>query len=252
MKNVFIVLLLVCSIQFSNAQNTNYLTVSTDLVNATKEKDATSVEKYVKLIENADETDLLSQLKNDDAKKTFFINVYNSFVIYALTKNKTLFDDRGAFFSAEQFKIAGNKVSLDNIEHDFLRRSSLKLGLGKVHKIFPGKLERKFRVENVDWRIHFSLNCGAKSCPPVFAYEYDKIEAQINDSAERYFKKNSSYSKKDNILNVPVLMSWFRGDFGSKKGVERIAKQFGVIDQDVNPTIKYNDYDWTVDINNFR
>lgn len=252
MKNAIALLLVFFCSQQINAQTNDYLKMSTDLVLATKAKNKNEVEKYVKLIETADEDELLKQLNNDDAKKTFFINIYNSFVIYALTKDVKLFDDRGAFFKAEQFKIAGNKVSLDDIEHDFLRRSSLKLGLGKIHKIFPGKLERKFRVENVDWRIHFSLNCGAKSCPPVFAYEYDKIESQINESAEMYFKANSKFDKKENTLFVPVLMSWFRGDFGSKKGVKRIAKQFGVIDQDINPSIKYNDYDWTVDINNFR
>jgi hypothetical protein len=29
---------------------------------------------------------------------------------------------------------------------------------------------RKFIMEKLDPRIHFALNCGAKSCPPVLTY----------------------------------------------------------------------------------
>jgi hypothetical protein len=34
---------------------------------------------------------------------------------------------------------------------------------------------RKLMLE-VDARIHFALNCGAKSCPPISVYLEDKID----------------------------------------------------------------------------
>ena len=35
-------------------------------------------------------------------------------------------------------------------------------------------------VDVIDFRIHFALNCGAKSCPPIAFYSYDKINDQLD------------------------------------------------------------------------
>ena len=250
MKTIYLFLFLFIS-QLGISQEENYIEMTTKLVNSIKEKDG-NTEMYINKIATVDQEVLLKQLSNDDRKKTFFINLYNSLLIYALRKNEKLFEDRGAFFSTKQFKLAGNDVSLDNIEHDYLRHSSVKWGLGIFHKIFPSELEKKFRVDIVDWRIHFSLNCGAKSCPPVFAYSFENIEAEMNDAAKKYLEKNTNYNSAKNELSVPVLMSWFRNDFGNKRGVKRICRTFGIIEEDSNPSISYNSYDWTLDINNFR
>lgn len=238
--------------QLGNAQNEDYIQMSTNLVNSIKANQTDEVEAFVTKLATVKEDVLLKQLETDDCKKTFFINLYNSYVIYALRKDKTLFENRGSFFSTKQFTLAGNKVSLDNIEHDYLRHSSVKWGLGIFHKIFPSSLEKKFRVDKVDWRIHFSLNCGAKSCPPVYAYSLENIDTEMNESSKKYLENNTKYDATKNELHVPVLMSWFRNDFGNKRGVKRICKEFGIIKEDTNPSIAYNSYDWTLDITNFR
>ena len=156
MKKLSLLLLLVF-VQMGFAQQKDYVAISKQLIESVKSKDG-KTQFYVDLIANANEDELLKQLKSDDERKAFFINTYNSFVIVSLRKNPKQYEDRNAFFKSEQFVIAGNKVSLDVIEHDFLRRSSIKLSLGKLHKLFPSKLERKFRVDDVDYRIHFALN----------------------------------------------------------------------------------------------
>lgn len=251
MKKLAVILLLLL-FQLVSAQNEDYIKMSTELVKALQSNETSKVNEFIEKIASANEEVLLKQLSNNDRKKTFFINLYNSYVIYALRKDKKLFEDRGSFFSAKQFTLAGNKVSLDNLEHDYLRHSSVKWGLGIFHKIFPSSLEKKFRVDEVDWRIHFSLNCGAKSCPPVFAYSLENIETELDESAKKYLENNTKYDSAKNELYVPVLMSWFRNDFGNKRGVKRISKEFGIIKEDINPDIEYNSYDWTLDINNFR
>lgn len=38
---------------------------------------------------------------------------------------------------------------------------------------------RKFMLQVVDPRIHFTLNCGAESCPPIGVYDADKLENQL-------------------------------------------------------------------------
>lgn len=250
MKKIFL-LLAVLFIHIGFAQEKDYVAISKKLVESVKSKDG-KAQSYVDLIANADEDALLKQLKTDNERKAFFINTYNSFVIVCLQKDPKQYEDRNAFFKSEQFVIAGNKLSLDVIEHDFLRRSSIKLSLGKLHKLFPSKLERKFRVDEVDYRIHFALNCGAKSCPPVGVYDATNIDKQLNASANAYLKDKSTYNKKENKLTVTPLMSWFRGDFGNKKGVREICKKFNIIPNNVKPDLDYADYDWTLDIDNFR
>ena len=250
MKKIFLLLLVTFS-QITLAQKVNYVLLSTDFIEAVKAKNS-KVASIITTLEQADESELINQLNSDEKKKTFFINVYNAFTNNALRKNPALYNDRNKFFKDEQFNIAGNKISLDIIEHGFLRKSSVKLSLGKLKKIFPSKLEKKFRVNTVDYRIHFALNCGAKSCPPVDVYQLETLDKQLENNKIAYLKKNSKFDKTKNELYVTPLMSWFRGDFGNLDGVEKIIKDIKIIPQDVNPTLKFNDYDWTIDTNNFK
>ena len=250
MKIFFTIILLILTVTFAQSQE-DYVSISSKFIKATRDHDKKDIAKYTKSIADVSQDELEKQLDNDQKKLTFFINVYNAFTHNALTENPDQYKDRSAFFRSEQFVIAGNKVNLDIIEHGFLRHSAVKWSLGKFGKLFPPKLERVFRVDEKDWRIHFALNCGAKSCPPVDIYEYKTIDEQLEKSAKTYFLKNSSYDKKSNVLKVPSLMSWFRGDFGNKCGVKKIAKKFGVLPDDAKPSIEYLNYDWTLDIENF-
>jgi hypothetical protein len=38
---------------------------------------------------------------------------------------------------------------------------------------------KQFMVTEVDPRIHFTLNCGAESCPPIGVYHGDKLESEL-------------------------------------------------------------------------
>ncbi|MFT5963679.1 MAG: hypothetical protein ACI9L6_000392 [Flavobacterium sp.] len=250
MKKLLAIVLLL-TIQIGFAQTNDYIDISKKLVEAAKEQNQKAASEYIALIATADEKTLLKQLASDTAKKAFFINVYNGFTNVSLRNNPEQYKYRATFFKSEQFVIAGNKVSLDIIEHGFLRRSSIKWSLGALHKLFPSKLDRKFRVEDVDYRIHFSLNCGAKSCPPVGMYDTKNLEKQLDASTSKYLKTNTSYNNEKNTLMVPSLMSWFRGDFGYKKGVIKICRKFEIIPNTVKPDLSYKDYDWTIDLDNF-
>ena len=248
MKHLILVFLFT---QIGWSQTTDYVKISEDFIQSVKVSDG-NAEKLVTIIAKANETELLRQLKNDDYKKAFFINLYNGFTNYSLKKNPAQYKNRGEFFKSEQFIIAGNKVSLDLIEHGFLRKSSVKLSMGKLSKIFPPNIEKKYRVDKIDYRIHFALNCGAKSCPAVFAYDSKDINEQLDKATKSYMIANASYDKTKNILFVPSLMSWFRGDFGNKKGILKICNDLKIIPKDADPKLEYNTYDWTLYLENFK
>lgn len=233
------------------SQTTDYVKISQEFIESAKFEEG-DTKGLMETIANANEAELLSQLKTDDLKKAFFINLYNGFTNYALKKDPDKYKSRNAFFKSKQFVVAGNKLSLDNIEHGFLRKSSVKWSLGKLNKIFPSKLEKKFRVEKVDYRIHFSLNCGARSCPPISFYDPKTINEQLDQATRSYLTGDASYDKEKNELSLPILMSWFRGDFGNRKGILKICKELKIIPEDVNPKLKYNKYDWSLYLENFK
>ncbi len=190
-------------------------------------------------------------LNTDEKKLAFWINVYNAYIQVILSENPEKYDDRGTFFSSEQLPIAGRLVSFEKIEHGIIRKSQWKLGLGMIRKWFPNKFERKLRVDDRDYRIHFALNCGAKDCPPVAIYNADKLNEQLNKGTAAYLKKTSTYNKETGEVSVTSLFSWFRGDFGCKSGVKDILKEFDIIPTTKNIDLNYKSYDWTLDLDNW-
>ena len=190
-------------------------------------------------------------LKNDNEKLAFWINIYNVYILVILSENPDKYNDRGAFFKNEQIPIAGRLVSFAKIEHGIIRKSQWELGLGKISKWFPDKFERKLRVDERDYRIHFALNCGAKDCPPVAIYEVDRLEEQLKKGTKNYLERTSKYKPEANEVAVTSIFSWFRGDFGSKNGVMDILKENKVIPITKNIGLAYKNYDWTLNLENW-
>ncbi len=194
---------------------------------------------------------LVSSLTNDDQKLAFWVNIYNAYIQVILTKNPELYKDRSSFFSEDQIFLAGQKVSFATIEHGIIRKSQWDKGLGYVPNPFPGNFERKLRVENRNYHIHFALNCGAKDCPPIAIYQPNNLEEQFNKGTKRFLKATSTYDTVKNEVKVTSLFSWFRGDFGGEIGIKNILKEYEIIPQTANRNLVYKDYDWTLDLHNF-
>lgn len=196
--------------------------------------------------------ELKALLPNDAYKLAFWINVYNASVVLALQQDPEQYMDRSTFFAKKQINVAGRALSLDDIEHGMIRHSRIKLSFGYFGDPFPGKFERTFRVEDLDYRVHFALNCGAKSCPQVAFYHADGIYAELQASMELHMKKHAKYDKGAGTVSVPAFMGWFRADFHGKKGIRKITQDLGIVPTDAKPDVEFSDYDWTMDIDNFR
>lgn len=210
-----------------------------------------SVDDIQKTLATADEKELEQVLALDEQRKAFWINVYNGYIIAILKKDKDQFKDRGAFFGKKQVNIAGHMLSFDDIENGMIRKSQYKFGLGYVGKFFPSEFERNLRVKERDYRIHFAINCGAKSCPPVRIYQAETVNKELQNASKAYLTTFTKYDKNKDVVTTSTLMSWFRGDFGGKPGTKKILKEFKLIPEDSNPAVEYGSYDWTLDINNY-
>ena len=194
---------------------------------------------------------LAKSLDTDQKRYAFWINVYNANIIIALRKDPAAYDDKDNFFTKDHIVIAGETISFDLIEHGILRKSQWKLGLGYVRKWFTNCFERKLRVEERDYRIHFALNCGAKDCPPVAIYTPSRLTEQLKKGTTAYLNRTTKFDTKRNVAKVTPLFSWFRGDFGGKNGIKDILKDEGLLPTTKNIELHFSPYDWTIDINNF-
>ena len=190
------------------------------------------------------------RLTTDNEKLAFWVNVYNSYIIHILREHPEYYEKRAKFFSKKFINIGGKMVSFSKIEHGIIRRSQWTYGLGIIKKPFPGKWERKLRVDDRNYKVHFALNCGAKACPPVTVYDPINLEKQLEYQTDKYLKAFTTYDETKNKVSTTPLFSWFRGDFGSKKGIKKILAERGLVPSK-KVGLKFIDYDWTLDLDNF-
>ncbi|MEK7254271.1 MAG: DUF547 domain-containing protein, partial [Bacteroidota bacterium] len=98
-------------------------------------------------------------------KMAFWINAYNANTIKLIVENYPLASitklDGGKTWDVQRIKIGGKTYSLNNIENDILRP--------------------QFK----DARIHFAVNCAARSCPPLLnqAWTAANLEANFEKQA---------------------------------------------------------------------
>ncbi len=232
------------------ANETNeFVKLSMQLVGAVKNSKDTK--PYVLKVEKLSLDKLSQSLDTDNKTKAFWINIYNAYVQIILNENPELFNDRNKFFKADQVNVGGKLLSFDFIEHGIIRGSKVKLSMGFLKDPFASSLEKQFRVSETDGRIHFALNCGAKSCPYVAIYSAVDLDNELDIIAKQFLQRTTNFNKKENSVLVTTLFSWFKGDFSSRGGVEGVLKSYNIIPENIDPDVEYADYDWTLDLGNF-
>jgi thiol-disulfide isomerase/thioredoxin len=226
------------------------IALSQDFIYAAKTGDGTAA--FVDKLKAMDYETLKSSLTTDAEKKAFWINLYNGFTQYFLQQNSSQYRNRNKFFSKKQINVAGKTFSLDAIEHGILRRSKIKWSLGHLNKFFPGKTEKELRLDTVDYRIHFALNCGAKSCPPIAFYAPERLEQQLDMATKSYLSSEVALKEADNTVYLPAIMGWFREDFCGKNGMRELLRKQGYANVNTSTKIRFKKYDWNLYLDNFK
>ena len=233
-----------------NAKDFSIIDISQQLLLAAKTKEPT--DSLLGVIKSISGQQLQAELINDDYRKAFWINLYNAYTQVLLSKNPDKYKSRNSFFGDRIIEIAGQNLSLDIIEHGLLRRSKVKWSLGYINKFFPSAFEKENRVKSVDYRIHFALNCGAKSCPPIAFYQPAQINKQLDLATKAYLNGDAEYDEAKNELSLPAIMGWFRGDFGGKKKMIELVKKLEIVPANKNPKVNFSKYDWNLFLENYK
>ena len=185
-----------------------------------------------------------------DERLAFWLNVYNAAAGDALLADPDRFADRRRFFGEPIVTVAGEALSLDQIEHGILRGSQWKYGLGYVPNPVPSAFVRRHRVADPDPRVHFALNCGAASCPAVAAYDAGDVDDRLDRAAASYLKSETVV--EGGTARVPRHLLWYRGDFGGGEGIRALLREYDAIDPDAVSRIRYREYDWSLALEAFR
>ncbi|MEM7027110.1 MAG: DUF547 domain-containing protein [Pseudomonadota bacterium] len=162
-------------------------------------------------------------------KLAFWINTYNVLTIDLINKEneRETIKNLGGFFSSpwKKFKwtIAGKSYTLDEIEHEIIRP------LGEP-------------------RIHFAINCAAKSCPDLRAESYraDQLEEQLAEQTRLTFdNQTKGLQYKDNQVTLTKVMDWFKEDFNEGNLLSWLKYYYpeNINDQ---TSIRFFDYDWSL------
>jgi len=235
--------------QFSQAKPSHAENLSLELLNAAYADQPGQALKDS--LAQMDEDQLRDMLSTDTQRKTFWLNLYNAYILILLKEQPERYEDKDAFFTDKQIPVAGTLLSFDDIEHGIIRGGQAKYSLGYFKSWFRPAFERKFQVGARDFRIHFALNCGAKSCPPVRFYRVNTLHKQLEQATQDYLTQTTQWEASSNTVRITRLFHWFRGDFGGMHGVEKILKTYTDLPDFLDPHLEFLPYDWTLDLDNF-
>ena len=75
----------------------------------------------------------------------------------------------------------------------------------------------KHSLEVVEPKIHFALNCGAKSCPPIKTFTSSDIDQELKTATESYLENDDAIKIDGNVVHLSMLFNWYSSDFGNGK-----------------------------------
>lgn len=185
--------------------------------------------------------DLLSDNAPDKSKWSreeqlaYWINAYNAFTIKLIIDNYPVESIRdlhptlkipgvNTVWHKKFFKIGGEEASLDQIEHDILRK------------------------EFEEPRIHFAINCASFSCPPLRneAFVADKLEKQLEEMATQFINDEQRNRIAANEAEVSKIFSWFTKDFTKKGSLRAFLNKYSKVKLKEDADIDFMDYDWSL------
>jgi Protein of unknown function, DUF547 len=132
----------------------------------------------------------------------FLINAYNAATVeLILTRYPKLesIKDLGSLLQSpwkpKWLPLLGTKVSLDEIEHEMLRK----------------------RGRYDDPRVHFAVNCASIGCPALReeAFVAERLDAQLDEQTQRFMsdRARNRYNTQRGRLEVSKIFDWFGEDF---------------------------------------
>jgi hypothetical protein len=167
--------------------------------------------------------------------RAFWINLYNTLTLHAMqvAQVKTGILEVLGFYNRFAYQIGEHIFTLNEIEHGVLRGNRAVL----IQKPFLITDPRAKFVLPLEPRIHFALNCGAASCPPIRAYTGTDLEAQLELATQSYLQ---DCKVEQGVVWLPRLFLYYPTDFGQALVFVRQYRP----EIPVQARVRYLPYDW--------
>ncbi len=116
----------------------------------------------------------------------------------------------------------------------------------------PWYARRSLVIRPFDRRIHFALNCGATSCPPIRRYIAEGVDSELRSVAESFFVSGGiRIDDERGDVVMSRLLLWYARDSGwSERKQSASVEEFlddearNDVRQAAKVPIRYEDSDW--------
>jgi len=164
-----------------------------------------------------------------------------------------------------QMNIGNELYSFSELENGILRANSK--APYSLSKPFANKGDHRIKLslEKVDNRIHFALNCGAHSCPPVKKFTATDLQEELRIVALAFCEQDDNVrivaTKEKSELCLNMIFKWYEKDFAAStkelpsaivtylRGQRKETLQ-KMIDSNTSITVKFHTYDWSAPVTN--
>ena len=164
-----------------------------------------------------------------EEKMAYWINTYNAVTIKLIVDNlpvKSIKDINGGKpWDIKLFKAGSENYTLNEIENNILRPMG-------------------------DARVHFGINCAAKSCPPLSneAFTPENMNTILDKRTRQFVNDNMFNIITTDKIKISNIFDWYQKDFGDIRTFIgkylREGKKIGS-----NAGISYFEYNWSLNDN---
>jgi hypothetical protein len=193
------------------------------------------------------------RIDGDAARIAFWVNLYNALVLHCFClrplRGSLLWHLR--LFDRIAYRVGGHDYPLNLIENGILR----------MNRRAPFRLRRPLQATDprlaampsrIDPRIHFALNCGARSCPSIRAYDPGALDAQLELATRAYLEAETELEPERRRVRLPRLVRLYAADFGDGTRQLEFASRYLppladlLRESEAGIRIRYSRFDWTV------
>lgn len=156
-------------------------------------------------------------------KMAYWINAYNAFTIQLILDHypvKSILDIRnGKPWDWAWIKLGEKTNTLNQIENDILR------------------------PQFGDARIHFAVNCAAKSCPPLAnkAFTAANLEGLLEQQTKKFINNPAFNTLSGNPVRVSKIFEWYASDFGA---LPAFLNRYATTLLPEGAQVVFEEYDW--------
>ena len=158
-----------------------------------------------------------------EEKMAYWINAYNAFTLRLIVDNypaKSILQfDGGKTWDVKRIALGNKKYSLNQIENDILRP--------------------QFK----DPRIHFAINCAAKSCPPLYnhAWQPESLDSVLEVRTRTFINDPKFNTVKASKISVSKIFDRYGADFGD---LRQFLNRYAATPAKPSAKIIFQEYDW--------